>query len=198
MSPGASAGTNTEFVPQIGSGQSPMMVIRSAFVISERLGGLKDCHAAAVQRAATQRARGAQQFSLNRKVNDLGNPKVRAQQGCGARQTGVLRHADRCRVYQPVCGCQGVGDFGRVDYGYTIRAETHCTAFRYCLGAFGYSIDDCQLLDAARKRRMRDGRTRAAGAQLHDVVAWGIRQAASEIFREAKPVRIVANPLAIL
>jgi hypothetical protein len=31
MSPGASAGTITEFVSQIGSGQSPMMVKRSAF-----------------------------------------------------------------------------------------------------------------------------------------------------------------------
>src|SRR6202049_819040 len=45
---------------------------------------------------------------------------------------------------------------------------------------------------------MRDAQPRAAGAELHHVVAWGIRKAASETFGEAKPIRIVADPLAIL
>src|ERR1700738_3274623 len=116
---------------------------------AESLGGLKDCHAAAIQRAATQHTRGAQQFGLRREINDLGNPEIRAQQGCGQRQTWVLSHADWRRVDQPVRSRQRCGDVGGAGDRHTIRAEARRAAFCYRLGTLGYHIDAGSLLDRA-------------------------------------------------
>jgi len=54
--------------------QHSFSICRNAGEHSERLGRLKHGHAAAVQRAAADTLRGAQQFGLQWEIDDLGDP----------------------------------------------------------------------------------------------------------------------------
>jgi hypothetical protein len=65
-------------------------------------------------------------------------------------------------------------------------------------GPFGQGVDDGDPLGAEGERGVRDGRARAAGAQLHDPLQRYVGQPAGEGRGETGDVRVVADRAAVL
>jgi sugar phosphate isomerase/epimerase len=109
-----------------------------------------------------------QELRLEREVDDLGHPQVRAQELGRERHPGMRVHADRGSVDEPVglrhrirqvasgLGAPGSKVVGKIS--------------RYALGPRRVDVEDRQFLHAEHQRRVRHRGVRASGAERAGVV----------------------------
>ena len=164
---------------------------------THRVDRLVDRHAAAAQRAATERFGGLQQRGADREIDDVRDPQIAVQQFDRQRQAGQFRHAGRRRVNQAVGGGERLARSEVA--GADLRGREALLQFvgerAARVASTSNSVSD---LRAHGQRGMRDRRTRAARAKLHHAFQRHIRQAALERARETGPVGVVADAFAVL
>ena len=173
----------------------PLRVRRDAGKQPESLDRLEYGHAAAVQGAAAEPARHAQQFGLQREINNLSDPQRRPQQVGRKRQPGKFRHSRRRRVNQSVGRCHRGSQIGSRcgALGTEALAKIGSQVFR----ADRVQVENRELAGTEGQRRMRNRRTRPAGAKLNHPVPLHIGQSAAETFGKTPPVRVAAEPPSI-
>ena len=162
---------------------------------AERLDRLEHGHAPAVECPAATRAGDPQQFSFQRKIDDFRHPHVGTEQHGGQRRARIFCHADRCCVDDPVCIGGGIGDVCR--HPHPVGSEARAQPVGHRLRPRGFDIDENQILDAQRQRRMRYRRTRAAGTELHNPSQRCPRQSPPKTLGKAPPIGVVADPAAV-
>ena len=168
--------------------QHPLAVGRDAGEQLERAGGLHDRHPAAVERPAAELARVLEQLGLERAVDDLGHPQLRAQQLLGEREAGVRGHPGRRGVDQAV----GVGEL--VEVARDRAPSRSASAPR----AASSTSTITSSRDAELQRRVRDRRARAAGAEHDDLAQRRVGQPAPEALREPARVGVVPDRAAVV
>ena len=174
------------FVDELGEvPQHPLPVRLDAGEQRERVRGLEHGHPAAVDRAAAELARRAQQRCLERAVDHLGDPQAGVQQVLVERQAGVGVHAGGRRVDEAV----GAGEVVERAHADAVGSELGGAVARPVL----VDVDDAQPPHAEPERGVGDGRAGAARAEHDDVVERHVRQAAREGLGEAGGVRVVAD-----
>src|SRR5215475_12951831 len=135
---------------------------------AKRADRLEDRHAAAIKSSAPLAARDAQEFGLEREVDDLRDPMPGLEQLRRQRQAGEFGHAGRRRVDQTV----GCGHRGR-EIGARDRPplpEVRRKVSGKLRGPFALPVEQGELLGAEHERRVRHGRAGATRAELHDAV----------------------------
>lgn len=102
-------------------------------------------------------------------------------------------HAGGCGVDEAVGAGEVLLDAVRGLGGRAARAEVPVQRRGQARGAFGHRVHDGEVAAAQGEHGVRDGRARAARAELHDAVERGVGQATGEGCRESGDVGVVAD-----
>ena len=160
--------------------------------------GLEHRHQPTGQHRAAARSCGADQFGLQRPVDDVGDPQVGPQQSGGDRQPRMAPHARRGGVDQSVGARRPLRQVGQRVAGGPVGAEALAQRRGQCVRALLVGVEDGDRGRAHVEQGVPDRGTGPAGADQHDAVSTPGEQSAPDGFGEAGRVGVVAERLAVV
>jgi len=160
----------------------------------ERRAALEHDHAAARRACGNPAARGdAQELGLERAVDDVGDPQLRAQQLGRERQAGLRGHARRVAWMRPSARASSAGRLSGASCATRSGANRAPSERASAAARLAVDVDDRELVGAEREGGVADGRAGSAGPEQDDAVEVGVGEPAREALGEAGASVFVAN-----